>query len=92
MNRFLVEREPWAKPGAPESLATLSEAARALRLVALALEPAMPAAAPQVTAALGFEGTDFVNARWEDRQHRPRAQADRSLSEGGQGGVLCAPR
>ena len=69
MNRFLVEREPWAKPGAPESLATLSEAARALRLVALALEPAMPAAAPQVTAALGFEGTDFVNARWEDKQH-----------------------
>ena len=45
LNKFLVEREPWAKPGTPEALATLSEGARALRLVALALEPAMPASA-----------------------------------------------
>ncbi|MGC8724159.1 MAG: methionine--tRNA ligase [Acidobacteriota bacterium] len=68
LNKFLVEREPWAKPGTPEALATLSEAARALRLAALCLEPAMPSAAPRITEALGFEPTDFVNARWEDRQ------------------------
>jgi methionyl-tRNA synthetase len=71
LNKFLVEREPWAKPGTPEALATLSEGARALRLVALALEPAMPASAAMVTQALGYDPTDFVNARWEDRQHRP---------------------
>ncbi len=68
LNKFLVERQPWAKPGTPEALATLSEAARALRLAALCLEPAMPEAAPRITEALGFERTDFVNARWEDRQ------------------------
>jgi methionyl-tRNA synthetase len=68
LNKYLVEREPWAKPGSPEALATLSEAARSLRLVALAAQPAMPACAPRIEEALGFEPTDFVNARWEDRQ------------------------
>jgi methionyl-tRNA synthetase len=68
MNKFLVEREPWTKPGAAESLDTLSECARSLRAVALCLGPAMPGAAAEITAALGFEPTDFVNFGWEDRQ------------------------
>ena len=69
LNKFLVEREPWAKPGAPESLDTLFEAARALRVVALCLTPVMPASSAAITSALGFEETDFVNFRWEDKQH-----------------------
>ncbi len=69
LNKFLVEREPWKQAGTPQALATLSEAARSLRLVALALEPAMPHSARAVAEALGFEPTDFINARWQDRQY-----------------------
>jgi methionyl-tRNA synthetase len=71
LNKFLVEREPWTKPGAAESLDTLSECARSLRAVALCLGPAMPGAAAEITAALGFEPTDFVNFGWDDRQKSP---------------------
>ena len=67
LNKFLVEREPWKRAGTPEALDALSEAARSLRLAALALEPAMPGAARRIQDALGFGPTDFVNARWEDR-------------------------
>jgi methionyl-tRNA synthetase len=71
LNKYLVEREPWKKAGTPEALATLSEAARSLRMGALALEPAMPHSARAVARALGFEPTDFINARWQDRPHEP---------------------
>ncbi len=71
LNKYLVEREPWARPGAPEALATLSEAARSLRLAALAARPALPSSAPRIEAALGFEPADFVKARWEDPQQAP---------------------
>ncbi len=71
LNKYLVEREPWAKPGTPDALATLSEAARALRLVALALAPALPASAAAITNALGFEGMAFADLRWEDNQLAP---------------------
>lgn len=71
LNKFLVERAPWSKPGEPESLDTLSECARSLRAVALCLTPAMPSTAPEITRALGFEETDFVNFGWEDKQKSP---------------------
>jgi len=74
LNRFLVEREPWKKAGTPEALATLSEAARSLRMAALALEPAMPQAARAIQEALGFGPATLAGARWEDRQERKAAK------------------
>ncbi|MEJ2421259.1 MAG: methionine--tRNA ligase [Acidobacteriota bacterium] len=71
LNKFLVTREPWTKPGAPEALDTLSEAARALRLVSLCLEPVMPESARKITGTLGFAPTDFTAFRWEDGQETP---------------------
>ena len=71
LNKFLVEREPWKKTGTQDALDALSEAARALRLCALCVEPAMPLAGPAIAKALGFDPTDFINLRWEDKQHKP---------------------
>jgi methionyl-tRNA synthetase len=71
LNKFLVEREPWKKTGTQDALDALSEAARALRLCALCVEPATPLAGPAIARALGFESTDFINFRWEDKQHQP---------------------
>ncbi len=71
LNKFLVEREPWKKTGTQDALDALSEAARALRLCALCVEPATPLAAPAIVNALGFEPTDFTRFRWEERQQTP---------------------
>ena len=70
-NKYLVGREPWAKPGAPESLDALSECARALRLVALCCEPFMPRASASITAALGFSPASFSGFNWEAQQAKP---------------------
>lgn len=74
LNKFLVEREPWKKAGSPEALDTLSEAARSLRMAAIALEPAMPRAARAIQEALGFGPATLAGARWEDRQERKAAK------------------
>ncbi len=71
LNKFLVEREPWKKSGSEEALAALSEAARSLRLCALCVEPAMPAASRAIMASLGFAPADFKNFRWEEAQQAP---------------------
>lgn len=71
LNKFLVEREPWAKPGTPESLESLSECSRALRLAALCIEPAMPGSARAVVQSLGFGPADFLSFRWEEAQSSP---------------------
>ena len=88
LNKFLVEREPWKKTGTQDALDALSEAARALRLCALCVEPATPLAGPAIARALGFDPTDFINFRWEDRQHAAGPQAHGVVPPGGQGGVL----
>jgi methionyl-tRNA synthetase len=71
LNKFLVEREPWKKSGSEEAAETLSEAARSLRLCALCVEPAMPAASKAIAESLGFAATDFRNFRWEEAQQAP---------------------
>lgn len=68
LNKYLVAREPWAKPGTKESENTLSEAARALRLVSLQIAPAMPHAAGTIVKALGFVPSTFNNFNWDEKQ------------------------
>ena len=76
MNRYLVERAPWKAPGAPESLDALSEAARALRLVALCLEPVIPRGAAAITESLGFAHCDFESFDWSAAQEKSARKAE----------------
>jgi len=68
LNKYLVEREPWAKPKTKESEDTLSEAARALRLIALQIAPVMPHAAGTIMKSLGFRPALFPQFNWDDPQ------------------------
>jgi len=68
LNKYLVERQPWAKPKTKESEDTLSEAARALRLIALQIAPVMPHAAGTITKSLGFRPALFPQFNWDDEQ------------------------
>lgn len=68
LNKFLVAREPWAKPKTKDSETALSEAARALRLVSLQIAPAMPHAAGTIIKSLGFTPVSFKNFKWDDKQ------------------------
>ncbi len=71
LNKFLVEREPWKKSGSEEAKATLSEAARSLRLCALCIEPAMPEASRAIAASLGFAPARFDAFNWDEPQREP---------------------
>jgi len=71
LNKFLVTREPWAKPGTADASDALSECARALRLAALCIAPVMPAAGPAITGCLGFAPTTFGEFRWDAPQTQP---------------------
>ncbi len=71
LNKYLVERAPWAKQGSREALDTISEASRAMRVVALCLEPAMPGSAAAILGALGFGHGDFQTFNWDAPQKRP---------------------
>lgn len=68
LNKFLVSREPWAKPKTEESKQTLSEVARALRLISLMIAPAMPHAAGAIIKALGFKPATFKTFNWDEKQ------------------------
>ncbi len=68
LNKYLVEREPWAKPKTKESEDTLSEAARALRLIALQIAPVMPHAAGTIMKSLGVRPALFPQFNWDDPQ------------------------
>lgn len=70
LNKYLVEREPWAKPKSEESEKALSESARALRLIALELAPCMPHKAGTIVNALGFKPSSFIDFVWEEKQER----------------------
>jgi len=71
LNKFLVTREPWAKPGTDDARDALSECARALRLAALCITPVMPAAGPAITGCLGFAPTTFPELKWDAPQTQP---------------------
>lgn len=68
LNKFLVLREPWAKPKSESSKNTLSEVARALRMVALQIAPAMPRSAGTIINSLGFKPSIFKDFVWEEKQ------------------------
>jgi methionyl-tRNA synthetase len=68
LNKYIVEREPWAKPNTKETEDTLSEAARALRLIALQIAPVMPHAAGTIMKSLGFRPALFTQFKWDDKQ------------------------
>lgn len=68
LNKYLVERAPWAKAKTKESEETLSEAARALRLIALQIAPVMPRAAGTITKSLGFRAGLFPDFKWDEKQ------------------------
>jgi methionyl-tRNA synthetase len=68
LNKYLVERAPWTKAGTKESEDTLSEAARALRLIALQIAPVMPHAAGTIMKSLGFRPALFPQFKWDEAQ------------------------
>lgn len=76
INKYLVKREPWKAPGAPESLDALSEAARGLRYIALCLEPAIPRGAGAIREALGFAPSGFADFDWKAGQEKPARKAE----------------
>ncbi len=66
-NRYLVSREPWAAARHPEARprleATLYHAADVLRVIAMLVEPVMPAAAASMRASLGVPLTSWIDLR-----------------------------
>lgn len=68
LNKFLVSREPWISPKTKKSQDTLSEVARALRLVSLQIAPAMPHVAGTIVKSLGFTPCSFKDFNWDEKQ------------------------
>lgn len=68
LNKFLVSREPWISPKTKKSQDTLSEVARALRLISLQIAPAMPHAAGTIVKSLGFSPCSFKDFNWDEKQ------------------------